>query len=70
MKKQHYSEILQEKIDKRNLLLIELSEELTNTLSYLSSSKFQGFENNFVNAQEMASRIIEIRNMIYNDVKF
>ena len=60
----HYSEVLRSEINRKNDLLDLLSEELTNTLSYLCSSKFQGFENNYVNAQEMANRILEIRSLI------
>ena len=64
MKNLHYSEVLKNEIEKRNDLLSSLSDELTDTLAYLCSSKFQGIENNFVNAQEMAYRILEIRNII------
>ena len=60
----HYSEILRSEINRKNDLLDLISEELTDTLVYLSSSKFQGFENNYVNAQEMANRILEIRSII------
>jgi hypothetical protein len=60
----HYSEVLRSEIDRKNDLLDQLSDELTDTLSYLCSSKFQGFENNYVNAQEMANRVLEIRNLI------
>lgn len=60
----HYSEVFRSEINRKNDLLDELVEELTHTLSYLSSSKFQGFENNYVNAQEMANRILEIRSII------
>ncbi len=64
MKNLHYSEILKNEIQDRNDLLKNLSDELTDTLIYLTSDKFRGFENNFVNAQEMANRIVEIRNII------
>jgi len=37
------------------------SQEITDTLKYLSLDKFQGTENNFVNASEMRSRFLEIR---------
>jgi len=60
----HYSELLKSEINRKNDLLDLLSEELTDTLVYLCSSKFQGFENNYVNAQEMANRILEIRSLI------
>lgn len=68
MKNPHYSEVLKSEIENRNELLKNLSDELTDTLIYLSSSKFQGFENNFVNAQEMANRILEIRNIISTNI--
>jgi hypothetical protein len=64
MNTMHYSEVLRSEINRKNDLLDLLSEELTNTLAYLCSSKFQGFENNYVNAQEMANRILEIRSLI------
>lgn len=38
--------------------------ELTNLMSYLASDKFQGMENNFVNAREMFDAVKEIRNLI------
>ena len=68
MKNLHYSEILKNEIENKSELLKNLSDELTNTLIYLSSNKFQGFENNFVNAQEMANRILEIRNIISTNI--
>jgi hypothetical protein len=64
MTTQHYSEVFRSEISRKNDLLDLISEELTDTLVYLSSSKFQGFENNYVNAQEMANRILEIRSLI------
>jgi hypothetical protein len=68
MKNPHYSEVLKKEIENRNELLKILSDELTDTLIHLSSNKFQGFPNNFVNAQEMASRILEIRNIISTNI--
>lgn len=60
----HYSTLLKFEINKKNDLLDLLTDELTTTAAYLRSAKFQGFENNFVNAQEMADRILEIRTLI------
>jgi len=40
------------------------SEEATEIMRYLGRSKFAGMENNFVNAQEMHGRILNIRNLL------
>lgn len=41
-----------------------LNEELTELLVYLASSKFQGVENNYVNAREMYDKIARLRRMV------
>ena len=41
-----------------------LNEEITELLIYLASSKFQGVENNFVNAREMYDKIARLRRMV------
>lgn len=45
-----------------------VEEELTQLLSYLSSPKFQGELNNYVNSDEMFQRIMEIRGMMQNEL--
>ena len=40
------------------------AEEVQNILFYLGSKKFQGMENNFVNAQEMQTKILNIRTLL------
>jgi len=44
--------------------LNEVNQELANLMGYLSSKKFTGFENNYVNAIEMLNRVTEIRILI------
>lgn len=38
---------------------------LNDKLRYLSSSKFQGYENNFVNAEEAYKMIAEIKHQLF-----
>ena len=38
-----------------------LREGLTDLLSYLGSSKFQGFDNDWVSASEMFRKVMELR---------
>lgn len=47
---------------KKNLVATDT--EIQNFLIYLTSDKFSGFENNFVNATEVRARLLEIRNQI------
>jgi hypothetical protein len=41
-----------------------INRQLTNDLAYLSSEKFQGFENNYVNADEVKRILFELRQTI------
>lgn len=41
--------------------VLALRESLTDLLSYLGSSKFQGFDNDWVSASEMYRRVMELR---------
>ncbi len=41
-----------------------VEQELTDILVYLASDKFQGSLNNYVNSDEMYSRIMSIRGMV------
>jgi hypothetical protein len=42
----------------------KIADEVNEILRYLSSSKFQGPDNNYVNAKEMYNRIMILRNMV------
>ena len=42
----------------------KINAELTELMRYLASVKFQGIENNFVNASEMYNRIQAVRSMV------
>ena len=42
----------------------KINDELTELMRYLASVKFQGIENNYVNAAEMYNRIQAIRSMV------
>lgn len=64
MKTTELTEFLKLEIIRKNDALDSISNELTELLIYLHSSKFHGFENNYVNAQEMANRILDIKRLI------
>ena len=66
MKAPHYSETLRNRIVENENKMNEIEAELINLLRYLSSDKFAGVENNFVNASEMFNRVFEIRNKLDN----
>ena len=42
----------------------KINAELTELMRYLASVKFQGVENNYVNAAEMYNRIQAVRSMV------
>ena len=42
----------------------KINAELTELMRYLASVKFQGIENNYVNAAEMYNRIQAVRSMV------
>lgn len=42
----------------------KIADEINNLLVYLGSTKFQGPDNNYVNAKEMYGRMMELRRMI------
>ena len=42
----------------------KINAELTDLMRYLASVKFQGVENNYVNAAEMYNRIQAVRSMV------
>ena len=43
----------------------KINAELTELMRYLASVKFQGVENNYVNAAEMYNRIQAVRSMVW-----
>lgn len=49
----HYVQKLKNEISELNKKTEELDEEFTNIMKYLSSDKFIGFENNYINAKEV-----------------
>lgn len=59
-----YINKLQTENEALKVRLTSIEDELTSVLSYLSSEKFQGELNNYVNSDEMFSRIREIRGMV------
>ena len=60
----HYTERMKHEIREKEETIQMINEELTNMMIYLSSEKFAGFENNFVNAQEMFEKLRNLRNQI------
>jgi hypothetical protein len=52
----------QVKIHNKNLQTME--EDIVRLMSYLSSPKFHGIENNYVNASEMYIALNELRNKL------
>ena len=61
---QHYSKKLTGEIVDLKKHISEIEADLTAFLSYLASDKFAGFENNYINARETFTRVMEIRNKL------
>ena len=45
-----------------------IDKQIVNKLSYLQSEKFRGFENNYVNAEEVQRMLYELRQMLMTEL--
>ena len=61
---QHYAKKLSGAITDLRKHITEIEADLTEFLSYLASDKFRGMENNYINARETFTRVMEIRNKL------
>jgi hypothetical protein len=62
----NYIKQLQNEVSAKNEQLQTAFDRTTDILRYLSSEKFHGFENNYVNTEEAKRLITELRNLVSN----
>lgn len=62
----NYIKQLQQELTDEQLNRASAIDLINAHLRYLSSEKFRGFENNYINAQEVASMMLHLREHLQN----